>query len=389
MAANGDQKPSNGKSGTQIGGSKDRLWHVRFWDGMNFTGWIRLLVRNRFAVAPRCIVMALIITQLCFWHLFLWAIQKILFGRKIEQTEIEQHPIFIIGHWRSGTTLLHELLVLDPRYTYPDTFDCFAPNHFLVSHRVFTPILRFLLPSQRPMDNMATAWDRPQEDEFAICNMGIPSPYTAMAFPNRVQDQEYLDLQGVPPAELDRWKERFVWFLKCLTLRNPKRIVLKSPPHTCRIKVLLELFPDARFIHITRDPYVIFPSTVNLWKSLYKTQGLQVPRFEGLGEHVFATFEKMHETFQRDRGLIGPSRLCDVRYEDLVADPVGQLRAIYERLELGEFETVRPALQQYADEKADYKPNRYEISPETEAEIRRRWRGYFEQYGYALEPTEG
>lgn len=383
MAANAD-----GNSGTVIGGSKDRAWHMRFWDGMNFRGWFRLLVRNRFAVAPRRVGMALIITSLCFWHLFLWLIQQALFGRKIDRTEIEQHPIFIIGHWRSGTTMLHELMVLDPRHTYPDTYDCFAPNHFLVSARFLTPMLQFLLPSRRPMDNMATGWARPQEDEFALCNLGVPSPYLTMAFPNRLQDQQYLDLEEVSDADRNRWKQTFVRFLKCITLRNPKRIVLKSPPHTCRIKVLLELFPDARFIHITRDPTVIFPSTVNLWKRLYKTQGLQVPKYEGLEEHVFATFEKMHETFQRDRRLIEPSRLCEVRYEDLVADPVGQIRVIYERLELGQYDEVQPLLQQHAAEQADYKANHYEISSETRAEIHRRWIGYFEQYGYACEPAE-
>ena len=234
---------------------------------------------------------------------------------------------------------------------------------------------------------MATGWARPQEDEFALCNMGVPSPYLTMAFPNRLQDQQYLDFDGVSATDLGRWKRDFVWFLKCLTLRNPKRIVLKSPTHTCRIKVLLELFPDARFIHITRDPCVIFPSTVNLWKRLYQTQGLQVATFEGLEEHVFDTFEKMHETFQRDRRLIGSSRLCEVRYEDLVADPVGGIRAIYERLELGQFEKVLPSLQQYAADKADYQANRYEISAQTRAEICRRWSAYIKQYGYTCEPA--
>ena len=41
-------------------------------------------------------------------------------------------PVFVIGHWRAGTTLLHELLVRDPRHTYPNTYDCFGPNHFLL-----------------------------------------------------------------------------------------------------------------------------------------------------------------------------------------------------------------------------------------------------------------
>src|SRR6202011_3820426 len=135
-----------------------------------------------------------------------------------------------------------------------------------------------------------------QEDEFALCMLGQPSPYLTIAFPNRPpQDQEYLDLEGLPPKALARWKQTFLRFLQQLTYKNPKRLILKSPPHTCRIKVLLEMFPDARFVHIVRNPYVVFPSTVNLWKSLYQKHGLQVPTFAGLEDHVFDTYTRMYE----------------------------------------------------------------------------------------------
>ena len=384
MASTPGAKPPQQNSGYQ-----DRFWYVRTWDGMNYTGWFRLLIRNRFAVAPRRVGMALIITSLCFLHLLLWIVQKLVYGRKVARTEIKQHPIFIIGHWRTGTTLLHELLVLDRRHTYANTYDCFAPNHFLVSSCFLKRWVRFLLPSRRPMDNMAVGFDRPQEDEFALCNMGIPSPYLTFAFPNRPpQNQEYLDLVGLSPKALDRWKRAFSWFLKCITLRSPKRIVLKSPPHTCRIKVLLDLFPDARFVHIVRDPYVVFPSTVSFLKRFYRDEGLQVPDFRGLEEHVFGTLIRMYEVFERDRNLIAPARLCEVHYEDLVEDPIREMRTIYDRLELGEFDKVLPAMEEYVVGQQGYKPNRYEISPETRAEITRRWSSYIRHYGYSSEPAE-
>ena len=120
-------------------------------------------------------------------------------------------------------------------------------------------------------------------------------------------------------------------------MRNPKRIVLKSPPHTARIRVLLEMFPKAKFVHIVRDPYVIFPSTVNLWKRLYRDQGLQMPTYEGLDEHVFATFTRMYEAFDRDRELIGPGQFCEIRYEDLIADPVEQMRSSLRATGAGRF----------------------------------------------------
>ena len=74
--------------------------------------------------------MAIIVTLVSLMNSLFWLMQSALYGRKIAATDIEEDPIFVIGHWRSGTTLLHELLILDPRHTYPDTFACFAPNHF-------------------------------------------------------------------------------------------------------------------------------------------------------------------------------------------------------------------------------------------------------------------
>lgn len=388
MNANQDGKPATDKKSDQKSGYKDRFWIPRFWDGMCFSGWVRLIARNRFAVSPKRAAMAVLVASIGVFNGALWAVQWLMFRRKIERTEIKGDPIFVIGHWRSGTTLLHELFVLDARHTYPDTYACFAPNHFLVSSWCIKPWLRFLLPAQRPMDNMLAGWDHPQEDEFALCNMGVPSPYLTNAFPNRPpQYPEYLDLRNVPGPDVARWKASLLWFLKCVTVRHPKRIVLKSPPHTARVRTLLEMFPNAKFVHIVRDPYVIFPSTVNLWKRLYRDEGIQVPTYEGLDEHVFATLTRMYDAFEQDRELLAKGQFCEVRYEELVAGPVAQMRRVYQELELGDFEAVRPAIENYFADKKGYKTNRYEMTPELHAQITQRWATFIEQYGYAGEPS--
>jgi omega-hydroxy-beta-dihydromenaquinone-9 sulfotransferase len=146
--------------------------------------------------------------------------------------------------------------------------------------------------------------------------------------------------------------------------------------------VLLEMFPKAKFVHIVRDPYVIFPSTVNLWKRLYRDEGLQMPNGKGLEEHVFRTFERMYEVFERDRELIPPGQFSEVRYEDLIQTPLDQMRRIYDELRLDDFEQVLPALESYFAAQKDYQTNRYQISPEIEKQISRRWANYAAQYGY-------
>jgi hypothetical protein len=171
-------------------------------------------------------------------------------------------------------------------------------------------------------------------------------------------------------------------FLTQVTFKNPRRLVLKSPPHTCRLKVLQQLFPDALFVHIVRDPYVVFPSTVNLWKTLYRTHGLQKPGFSGLEDQVFETGLRMYDRLEQTRGLVAPSRFYELRYEELVRNPVGQMRALYEHLGLGEFERVLPRLQQYLASVAGYETNRYQLTAVQRAEVTRRWGRIIERYGY-------
>jgi omega-hydroxy-beta-dihydromenaquinone-9 sulfotransferase len=365
---------------------RHRVWAVKLWLGGDFYGWVRLLSHNQFALGLCCLHWLVPISICTLLNTALRYLQELRWGKRLRETEIAQAPLFIIGHWRTGTTLLHDLLTLDQRHTYPTTYQCIFPNHFLLTEWCFSRLFWLLLPSRRPMDNIPMAWNRPQEDEFALCNLGQPSPYLTLAFPNRrPQYPEYFDLVDVSPEALERWKACLVRFLCQVTARNPKRIVLKSPTHTYRIKVLLDLFPDARFVHIVRNPYVVFPSTMNLWQSLYAYQALQHPTFEGLEDYVFDNFVHLYEKLEEARPMMDSSRFYELRYEDLVRDPIGQLRTIYDHLELGDFEQVLPKLKQCIAETTDYKTNRYELPPELHDTITQRWGHVIRRYGYGCD----
>jgi hypothetical protein len=354
------------------------------WQGCNLFAWLRLVWRNGLAVHPAYLYIAFIVTGVSIGHTVLRYLQEAWYGSKLDRTPICHPPLFIIGHWRTGTTLLHEMLILDDRHSYPNTYQCMEPNHFLLTEKWLPRFLGWIMPSRRPMDNMKAGWNRPQEDEFALCMLGAPSPYLTIAFPNHPpQDQEAFDPQRLPRRARTAWKKAFVGFLKRLTFRDPRRLVLKSPTHTSRIETLLELFPDAQFVHIVRDPFVVFPSTMNLWRSLSEAHGLQRPNFRHLEEHVFSTFSYLYERLQATRRLVPAGNFHELRYEDLVADPIGQMRKLYETLHLDGFEEMQPRLEAFWREQVGYQTNRYpQLAPELRAKIAARWGDVIERYGY-------
>jgi len=375
-------------SKNEIGGYKDRFWYLRFWDGMTMRAWRKLLKAGNYRVAFICLGMVLIITGLAIFVNSRYALlQKWFYGKKIRETKLAGAPLFIIGHWRSGTTLLHEYLIRDPQFSYADTYACFAPEHFIASRFTVRPLSALLMPKKRPIDNMTAGFDRPQEDEFALVAMGLPSPYRNIIFPQNGLniDREYLTLREVSDEDRKTWLDGMDTFLKSLTVLHPgRRVVLKSPPHTGRIKTILERYPDAKFIHIHRNPYSIFPSTYNLWMRLSKDEGAQLPRSEGMEDYVFNSLNTMYDAFEEDIKMLTPNQFCDISFKELTGSPVGTLQKIYQTLQLDGFDEVQPVFQQYADSQKEYKKNKFSMEPALKAKIAERWKRYFERYGYEI-----
>jgi len=356
----------------------------RFWHGMRVGTWMRLLMRNGFRLSPSRVPATFSISCFSVLNSGLSLLERLIYSSKIRRTEIREAPIFILGHWRSGTTHLHELLIRDPHHTYATTCECFAPHHFLLTEWLITRFFGWAMPGQRPMDDMETGWSRPQEDEFALVSMGVPSPYLSMAFPNDGSVfEDYLTLENLTADQRDAWQQALRQFLQRIALRRPQRIVLKSPPHTARVATLLEMFPDARFVHIVREPNTLFASTVRTWQALNFVQGLHVPKDETwLDEYVLDSFERMYASFQRDRELLADNQLFEVRYEELIENPHAVLQAMYNQLDLGDYSLAREAISGYLEKTRDYRTSDYKVVPEMQEEIRRRWADYGERYGY-------
>ena len=95
------------------------FYSPRFWHGMCLGDWLKLLKLGRYRIHPLRVCMAGLITFFSAGNSVCALLQRLIYGRRIAAAEITQPPIFIIGHWRSGTTYLHELMVCDERLAYP------------------------------------------------------------------------------------------------------------------------------------------------------------------------------------------------------------------------------------------------------------------------------
>jgi hypothetical protein len=352
------------------------------WIGVRFCPWMRRLVRHGFRVAPSRIPRAAAITAASLANEVLRAVTLAIWGRGMRRARIEADPAIVIGHWRSGTTLLHELLACDRRFVAPNTIQCGAPSHFVMSEEFSRDWLGFLLPPERPMDAMPMGFERPQEDEVALCNLGLPSPWWDIAFPNEPQiDAEWASLQALSEEDRARWLAAWTTWLRDIQFEHPGRLLLKNPLHTYRVPLIRSRFPAAHFIHIVRDPHDLVPSCINFWLRLSEAHGLQRPKREGLEERALASIERMDARITATWDSIPPDHRFRTRYEDLVADPLAVLRAIYDHFGWPSDE-VMPTWEHAVRERGDYKPNEHAADPARTARIDARLGHIAERYGY-------
>jgi omega-hydroxy-beta-dihydromenaquinone-9 sulfotransferase len=354
--------------------------------GVTFGDWWQALRENRFAIdLPRC-PRAAILTVGSVLNSYYKRREEREFGEALAQVQVRP-PLFILGHWRSGTTLLHNLLALDDRFAYPNLYQAFFPHTFLCTEDARTNLVRTLVPQTRSFDNVAQGLQMPNEDEFATCTASLRSPYMAWAFPqNQEHYERFLTFRDASAVDVARWKDELVMFLKKLTLRHDRPMLLKSPPHTCRIKLLLELFPEARFLHISRNPYTVFQSTKHLNRALTQSLRFQRPGADDPDEAVLRRYQLMYDAYFEERDLIPADRLYELAFEDLENDPVGQIRGAYEQLGLADFDAVLPRLEEYVGSLANYRKNEYPNLPlSLRRRIRTSWAKSFDEWDYPVD----
>ncbi len=364
--------------------------------GVRFDNWLRLLWRCRFRILPSKIPEAILITLLSLVLFPFAIIEGLLCAIPLRRTRVTNDPVFILGHWRSGTTYLQNLMTRDPQ------FDWFSPlNTAMFSNYV---LLGWLLhggvssgiKDARPMDNVQYTMDLPMEETFALGNF---TPFILdhlLAFPivwDSFVPYVFVD-EHLPPHQRRTYRRAYHHIIQKKTMTGKgKRLVLKSPDNTARVDMLQELYPDARFVNIYRDPYAVINSTVNMILSqinLVHLTGLPAQDITELLEDmvIHRMAVPMYQKLFAAEESFRPHRYVSVKYEDFVTEPEKYLRYIYTELELDGFEEALPRLREYIAGQKSYQTNRHKIRPALREKINQHIGCYFEHYGYEMIPVE-
>ena len=361
--------------------NKQTIQHPLF--GISVKNWFQLLEKNG-GVDNRYFVRGTFIT---LGSIFTTPV-RILFKRKYEpiinDLKIKHPPVIIIGHWRSGTTYLHELLSQDPQFCYVSLWNTMLPDSFLI----LEPMKKFLsnfLPKQRPMDEIKVDIDGPYEEEAAIAVFSIWSFFHCLHFARNAEEQylKSIHFDDLTDKEKNQWKKDYLKFMKAVTYsNNGKRLLLKNPANTARITTLLELFPHASFIHIYRNPYKVYLSTIKMRNRVLDKLALQEGNEEEIEKQVIENYKRLMNSYFEQKKLIPKDRLIEIRYEDLVSDPIKQVKHIYSKLKLTGFEKALPGMMKYLERKKDYKTNVYKIDKKIIQHVKNNWSFTIKRWSY-------
>ena len=351
--------------------------------GMSASTWFQSLHDNRYAIDPPWMLRAAITTFSCLQNSCWRRAESWRFGKQIEQAKIHP-PIFILGLWRSGTTHLHNLFAQDSRFAYPNTCQVFFPHTFLTTEAFNAGVMKCILPEYRVQDRVKLGPEQPQEDDFAICGMTGESFMMSIAFPRRAEAySRFITMEQTTPLERQRWREALTHFLKKLTLKYDRPLVLKSPAHTAHVRELVSMFPDARFVLIHRDPCEVYSSSIHCFKKVFNMWALQRLGDYDIGAATIRNYREVTEKYFAERAFIPQGRLIEVSFDELDRQPIQVMRRVYRSLSLPAFETVEETMQNYLQSLGTYRKNRHiELSAGAKARLSVEWRAWIENWGY-------
>ena len=261
-------------------------------------------------------------------------LQSALVRQRLEQVQLPDDPIVVIGHWRSGTTYLHQLLACDPTIATARNALTVAPQVALLLKPLLRRLLAWGMTPLRPIDAVPWGPDDPQEDELGIARLTMDTNMAGMAFP-----QEYpFHFRRSVLESSSSFERSWLRFNRLTWLHDgagKTQLLIKNSVHTARVPLLLRHFPRARFVLLRRQPIDSIRSLVQVKQRLAALVGLQAPPDPVVQvEETVAAHRQLLQAFEQTRHLIPAGQLLELEYEALVRDPEQALRRIYDDLRL-------------------------------------------------------
>ncbi|MDP2006317.1 MAG: sulfotransferase [Rubrivivax sp.] len=249
-----------------------------------------------------------------------------------EGVALPPDPLLIVGPWRSGTTVMHELLVAATGGTTPQTWQCMNAAAFQLGGAPRTGVAL-----ARPMDGLEIRADSPQEDEFALLTLGVPSAYRAFLMPHRLDElADTLD----PAFWLARPEWLLAWetFLRGVWRSTPSArapLILKSPNHSFRLPSILERFPAARVLWMARPAADVFHSNRKMWQAMFATHGLTaLGDAAALDRFLAIALQRAAELLRWCQRTLPPRQFSMAAQAKLRTDPEATTRAVLAALDL-------------------------------------------------------
>ena len=300
-------------------------------------------------------------------------------------------PLLVIGAARSGTSILHELLALDPGHATPTTWKVHRPVTATTGDAVAVAAAR------RSVDAVVSFWHDVQPEYEAMHRNGgdLPTECIFLTLPTFLSDN-WSGIHTVPSYSrhlaLADHRPAYEWHrrtLQTLSLREPgRRWVLKAPSHLATLRELFAVYPDARVIQLHRDPAATLPSMLSLMGTLrwMRTDAVEMAPMVGPTMAGLAYLQR-RAIVDRASGRLPDDRFFDLPYADLLADPVGSVGTAYERFGWTMPASLPDAVRAYLASKPKGARGRHHYSPEafglTAGEIRAAFRDYIERFAIA------
>lgn len=313
---------------------------------------------------------------------FPWMIiQSLLSDPKISKVKLNSTPIFIIGHYRSGTTYLHRILSILDQCAYPDMKDQFFPNSPRSIINFLTPLLKVIVKWFNIPHILFNKYqlniEEPVEEEMClISNFVKDAPYWGYIFP--LQALSFLNNQSDA-----HWQE-YLHLLKKIITRNPhKFLLLKNPTNTARITQILKVFPNAKFIFLYRNPYRVFLSMQEMWQSkiekYYSLQEINNKQRQGI---IFEHYCYLLDAYFEQKDSIPSNQLIEISYEELLANSKDIVSHIinFLNIKLGEKEWEK--LNRKITDEGNYHPTHHQVFENTKKLVYKKWGKYIDHLGY-------